>query len=506
MAGLLGMAQPAGLLGQGDPELLRRLLAASPTPEPASPSLLAAPVQQAQQLLQQPVQQPQQRPMLQRPRVNGARVALRTLFSGVDPFTAYDEERLRPQREAAEMARLQSETQVRQNLLSVFGGQSGGASQPSGQPQSPSANGLPAWNAVAPILAQAQLAGIDGLDGLISVLDKSRPNVEIGPDGTPYDSNDPSVLNRRFANRTNINGFVTDLNNPENEGVYRPDLAEGQEPVYNNQGRIVGVRNLDGSVQSEAARVRAVSDAQNASGTSYAGARESAVRSAAAPYQFVDVVGPNGEPMKVAASQIAGGAITGQSPVQAVIGEGNARNQVAALEDARNRSSAANRILPQLANMESLLGDINSGFGANARTTADRVAAALPLGSLNDDAQRRASATQTFQNEARQVVSGILPLFGANPTEGERNYAERMSGADVTYTPQALREGIRLARARATREQQNYNRLQAETGGRPSPSGGSSTAVVAVSGPAEAQALPSGTRFRTPDGQIRVRQ
>jgi hypothetical protein len=156
---------------------------------------------------------------------------------------------------------------------------------------------------------------------------------------------------------------------------------------------------------------------------------------------------------------------------------------VGAVEQARIRSSAANRLLPELAQMEQLLPDVIAGFGADVRLNADRAMAAMG----NEDATRRVTATQTFQNLARQTVASILPLFGANPTEGERRYAEQMSGADVSYTPESLQEGIRLARDRARRERDAYEGMQGGSGGgspRPRATNPQTGAVVEFDGQA----------------------
>lgn len=278
----------------------------------------------------------------------------------------------------------------------------------------------------------------------------TRPdvNIAIAPDGTPYNTNDPTTLGQRFRRVENINGFLRDVNDPNNVNQYIPDLSPGEEPVYGPNGNIVGVRNIDGSIEALGQRTRATSDAQNASRASYAGLEAGAVAAAQSPYQVERVVGPNGETITIPRSDLlAAGGMRGQNPVEAIIAEGTARNQVAAAETQRTRASAAMRVLPTLDKMEELLPDVISGITADIELQTARATAGI-----NPTARRRATATQTFQNEARQVVAGILPLFGANPTEGERKYAEQMSGADVSYTPEALQEGINLARARAARE------------------------------------------------------
>lgn len=271
--------------------------------------------------------------------------------------------------------------------------------------------------------------------------------IAVAPDGTTYNELDPANLNRRFSNVEFVNGFAIDRNDPNVIGRYLPDLQPGEEPVYDQRGNVVGVRNLAGSIEALGARERATADAANASRASYAGVTAGAEAAARAPYQFVTTTDAQGRPITMAASQAAGNVFTGQAPAEAIVAEGTARNQVAAAETNRARASAAMRVLPTLDTMERLLPDVITGFNADLELQTARATAGI-----NPTARRRATATQTFQNEARQVVAGILPMFGTNPTEGERKYAEQMSGADVSYTPEALQEGINLARARAARE------------------------------------------------------
>jgi hypothetical protein len=139
--------------------------------------------------------------------------------------------------------------------------------------------------------------------------------------------------------------------------------------------------------------------------------------------------------------------------------------------------------------MEAMLPDVIAGFGSDARIAAARALAATG----NEDAQRRVAATATFQNEARQLVASILPMFGANPTEGERKYAEQMSGADVSYTPETLQEGIRLARERVARDEAAYAASQ----------GGGASGPARPQSRADYDALPSGATFIAPDGTTR---
>jgi hypothetical protein len=282
----------------------------------------------------------------------------------------------------------------------------------------------------APALIAASQAGIDVGD-LTTILDRAGPDMQVDTaSGLSYDARGP--VPERFARPQVINGLIVDTGAPSNLERFIPDVGPGQELFRDSQGRPV-VRDILGYNESLAAREGSVT-----------GAREAAQ----APYRFVNVQGPNGEPMTIAVSQAQGGAFMGQSSADQVYAETDARNRAEADQIRRNRGSAASRMIPTLANMEALLPNVIAGIGSDARRIGNAVFGALG----NEGAQQRVTSTQTFQNEARQIVSQIIQSFGANPTEGERRYAEQMSGADVEYTPQALAEGARLTRQRAARD------------------------------------------------------
>ena len=358
-------------------------------------------------------------------------------------------------------------------------GQMSPSPQPMPTPQPPQQEGVFGLADNERRLAESLIASGDeaGLAALVAAVQRRNvsPDIQVAPDGTTFNASDPTSLNRRFANRENVNNFIVDTNDPANEGLYLPDLQPGEEPVYDQNRNIIGVRNMNGAIEALGARERATADASNASRASYAGVTAGAEAAARAPYQFVNVQSPTGAPTTMSAASAAGQVFQGQTPADAIRAEGAARGEVEAETARRTRASAAMRVLPTLDNMERLLPDVIAGYGADQRLDLARATAGV-----NADARRRAAATQTFQNEARQVVAGILPMFGANPTEGERKYAEQMSGADVNYTPEALQEGINLARARAARE--------AVAANMPIP-------------PRLARTLPRGTEFIGEDGQ-----
>lgn len=318
--------------------------------------------------------------------------------------------------------REREQLQQRQQALQQLGTAIGGGGQ-AGQP-----GGAPSVRGAMPALLAASQAGVD-IGDYVSLLDKAQPDVAFE------------------------RGFRFDRRDPGTAPAFAPNLDNGQEPVYDANRRVVGVRNMDGAIVSAAQRERAVYDARNASQASYAGAISEATAAGqgrgGAPYQIETVQGPDGRPITTSRQNILqGGAIYGQSEADRAYGVQTAQNRATREATAQNRASAAQRMLPTLDRMEELLPNVIAGVGAEYRLGASRLGGQFG----NEDAARRAAATEVFKNEARQIVAQIIGTFGANPTEGERKYAEQMAGADVNITPQALQEGIRLTRERAQRD------------------------------------------------------
>jgi len=344
--------------------------------------------------------------------------------------------RLSDRRKEAQEAEARQQALARLN--GVFGG---GQSAPGGMGGSGGmGGGLPTLRQAAPALIAAQQAGID-IGDYVSLLDRAGPEVA-------YEQ-----------------GFRYDRRDPNSAPVYAPNLGEGQAPTIRN-GQVQSVQNLPGYVESLAVRERNVNDARNASDASYAGVQaENTARGTgrgSAPYDVMTVQGPDGRPITTSRENILGsGPIYGQSEADQAYATTSATNLAAREDTAETRASAAERLLPSLDRMEALLPDVIAGIGADQRLMASRALAATG----NAQAVRESTATQVFQNEARQVVAQVIRSFGANPTEGERKYAEQMSGADVNYTPQALAEGIRLARARAERDRASAPSQQGSAGG-----------------------------------------
>lgn len=291
-------------------------------------------------------------------------------------------------------------------------------------PQMETRAAVPALNINSPELAglalQADQLGVD-LGTMLDVMKAQQPDIRtVG--GFTYNGKDASNANRYF-----------------------PTLDKGQEPLYDGNGRVVAIRNMDGSVKAAAEMAAAV---------------EGAKAQATSPYEFVNVPTADGAPAVMSKQQAAGGYFRGQSPADRIVSDAGATR----VAEAPAKIAAATRQLAALDNMERLLPDVVAGFGADAQIQLHRALAAMG----NDDSAKKVQATETFLNQGRILVSDIIKSFGANPTEGERKYAEKMSGADVQLNPETLQEGIRLHRERITRD------LQTLAGGGSAPAATSS--------------------------------
>lgn len=368
------------------------------------------------------------------------------------------------------------------------------AAPASPMPAAPQAMPAPAQNPRGPtpqevaLIRQAaqsgdpgQLAWAQQTWGEIQMRMATPPEIDIAvaPDGTTYNRLDPASINRRFARVENVNGFLRDVNDPNNVNQYIPDLSPGEEPVYGPNGNIVGVRNIDGSIEALGQRTRATSDAQNASRASYAGIEAGAVAGAQSPYQVERVIGPNGEIITIPRSDLlASGGMRGQAPVEAILAEGAARRDVATGDVTAQRSREAPERVRRYEEALALIPKAITGFGADARVAAARVAAA----SGNQDARNAVAATEVYQNLIGRDIGAIVRdmVGSANISNSDRDLATRIAGGDTNITPQALTRIV------------NYE-LSRQTG------------YLAASGQpisaAQARRLPRGTEFTGEDGQ-----
>lgn len=275
------------------------------------------------------------------------------------------------------------------------------------------------------LAVEAGRVGYDMRD-IMDIVKARQPHVVFGPDNVAYDDKDPRIAGRRVVS--------------VDKGEVAGTDAMGNPTVGLAPGKADAAATLAGAVT---------------------GAQEGA-KSA---YDVIDVPDGRGGTIKMPRAAYltaigqgkAGGATgLGYTPPAAklagdkVYAEETARGEVGRQQAGLDRVAAAGKQLSALDEMEALLPDVIAGFGSDIRLQTARAMAAAG----NEDAKRQVAATETFINQGRVLVASIIKTFGANPTEGERKFAEKMSGADAELNPQTLAEGIRLQRLRIARDLQ----------------------------------------------------
>lgn len=170
-----------------------------------------------------------------------AGAALRSADDGGASLANLMEMRQRQQLFKQKQALQQSEMQAREQLARAIAPQPGAPGiAPIGDFQGTAptqGRGMATLRQAAPALAQAAAQGID-ISDYVTLLDKAGPSIKY-EGGIRYDERDPNSA-------------------PD----FIPTLDKGQEPLFDRSGRIVGVRNMDGSVQAAADMAGAVARAQ----------------------------------------------------------------------------------------------------------------------------------------------------------------------------------------------------------------------------------------------------
>lgn len=195
--------------------------------------------------------------------------------------------------------------------------------------------------------------------------------------------------------------------------------------------------------------------------------------------------------------------LTGRTPENAGQLSPGDRDKVIEAEDAASQSRQA---ITTIRRALELNPRAYSGPGAGLRATI--------MGNLG---AQSGLDTMEFRNASMQsVLSSLKSTFGANPTEGERKILLDVEGA--VDAPEPVRRAI-LERALSAAESRLQTQQQRAAGIRdgsyftraPTVPPPSATAPAQQSGPravqtpAEAAALPPGTRYRTPDGKEYIR-
>lgn len=153
-------------------------------------------------------------------------------------------------------------------------------------------------------------------------------------------------------------------------------------------------------------------------------------------------------------------------------------------------------VLPTLQQMRAALqsGDVITGFGAEARLQAARALAAAG----NEEARRKVAATEAYRNSSGRLRVGMAKSLGANPSNADILLLEKITAGDIGQNQDSLLatidQGLSFANSRV-------GALGSQIGSQATQGGGAPIRVTSV---AQARALPSGTRFISPDGKERI--
>lgn len=287
-----------------------------------------------------------------------------------------------------------------------------------------------------PLLAlQAKAMGVD-VSSLLDVLKAQQPDVAVGPDGTPYNKKSMAGLPERFRNPTNINGWVADLNKPENEGEYFPQLPMGMIP--NGQGGVTNTTGLTGalSAQEEAQALG------RTRGTMFTVPRRSGGTGLMTGGQYL---GGEGAP-----GQQAGGEFgLSQTPDDAEYAKGIAQQDQKRYEGFLAAGQSARSMEANLRRMQDLLQGVNTG--RLTPTGKELASAAASFGIQVNPKWGNVEAADAIANKlVLDVMGGSL---GAGFSNADRDFARSM-GPQTAQTPQGRNQIIQFATLKAQRDQQ----------------------------------------------------
>jgi hypothetical protein len=181
-------------------------------------------------------------------------------------------------------------------LNGLFAGPSANAPMKEGG-ASPAAGGFtgPNLRDAMPALLRAQQMGVD-ISPYVALIDKTQPEIDV-VNGVAYDKRGTSPGSRIGVKTSNVGGWQIDENDPNNVGrFYGEAPVKGAAPVFDENRRHIGWRNMDGSIQA----IQAAAAAE---------------ASAKADFNTVSGFDQDGRPIVTTAGEIArNGPLRGRSP------------------------------------------------------------------------------------------------------------------------------------------------------------------------------------------------
>ena len=133
----------------------------------------------------------------------------------------------------------------------------------------------------------------------------------------------------------------------------------------------------------------------------------------------------------------------------------------------------AREVIPTISQMRQMLssGDVVTGFGAEARLQALRLAAAAG----NEQARRQVAATEAYRNMSGRLRVGMAKTLGPNPSNADIQLLERVTAGDISQNQEALLatldQGLTFAQQRAADLQRQLGQPQGAPQGQRAASG-----------------------------------
>lgn len=262
-----------------------------------------------------------------------------------------------------------------------------------------------------------------------------KPDLAVGPDGSVYNRNDPNLAGGRFRTPQAVANTIVDMGDPNNVNRVIPEApVKGAMPVYDNMGRVT-----DWTLPRGAAATIA-----NAAGA------ESGGRAAgSAPYDFISIPGPDGQPMVVSKARAAGGVFEGQDPADAEYKKGIATAEQERYQGFLTAGQNAGKKLATYGRIQQLLKDVDGGRLTPAGT---EIASALnSIGVSIDKNLGNKQAADALMNQLVLEANG--GTLGAGVSNADVAFIAK-SGPNLMQSADGRQKLVAFAVAREKRAQQ----------------------------------------------------
>lgn len=293
--------------------------------------------------------------------------------------------------------------------------------------------------------------GLPGAKTLMDIAKTTQPDILVGPGGEAYDKHDPGVVGQRFRNPTNVNGWISDLNDPNNIGKYLPQLPNGVMP--NGSG---GVDNITGLVPA----MRAQEEAQTLGRTRGTMLNVPYTDGTTGPQlgaNYLDGQGQGGSPGPVTAAGPGGGpivpqrgAVAGrtQRPDDAAYRVESAKAGQGRMQGYVQGGQKAGASLNTYARLQQL--DQGVGGGKLAPLGADVASYASSLGIKLDPKLPNKEAIVALTNKL--VLDGLGGSLGPGVSNSDVKFLQGMTPS-LANTPQGRKTMVTYGIAAAKRQQ-----------------------------------------------------